>query len=121
MLTYRGREGYWAWVLHRISGLGVLIFLALHILDTMLVGFGPELYDHAIETLYRNPVARVGEVLLVAALLYHAANGLRITATDLWEGAERIQRQLWYGVWALFVLLFVPAAFVMLRPLFERG
>jgi succinate dehydrogenase / fumarate reductase cytochrome b subunit len=117
-MGYRGREGYWAWVLHRISGLGVLIFLVLHILDTALVGLGPELYDHAIETLYRNPVARVGEVLLVAALLYHATNGLRITALDFWEEADRLQQRLWYVSWGLFALTFVPAAVVMLRPLF---
>jgi len=32
-----------------------------------------------------------------------------------------MQRQLWYGVWALFALMFLPAAFVMLRPLFARA
>jgi succinate dehydrogenase / fumarate reductase cytochrome b subunit len=117
-VSYRGREGYWAWLLHRISGLGVLVFLILHIVDTMLVGFGPALYDHAIETLYRNPFARVGEVVLVAALLYHAANGLRITIIDFWPNAETLQRQLWYTVWVLFFVMFIPAAFVMLRPLF---
>ena len=121
MFSYRGREGYWAWVLHRASGLGVLVFLILHVLDTMLVGFGAEAYDHAVESLYRNPVGRVGEVLLVAALVYHSANGLRIIATDFWEGATRVQRQLWYGVWALFGIMFVPAAVIMLRPLFVRA
>ena len=99
----------------------MLVFLVVHILDTMLVGFGPELYDQAVGTLYRNPVARVGEVVLVAALVYHSANGLRIIALDFWEGAIRLQRQLWYVAWALFLLLFVPAAVVMLRPLFQRA
>ena len=112
-----GREGYWAYVLHRVSGLGVLIFLALHIFDTLLVSFGPEVYDHTIQTLYRNPVARLGEVLLVAALVYHAANGLRIIALDFWDGAIAFQRQLWWGVWGLFLVTFLPAAAIMLRPL----
>lgn len=120
MVSYRGREGYWAWVLHRVSGLGVLLFLVLHIVDTMLVGFGPAVYNHAIESLYRNPVARLGEVLLVAALVYHTANGLRLIAIDFWEGGALVQRQLWYAAWLLFAALFLPAAFVMLRPLFVR-
>src|SRR5438874_9080089 len=121
MSGYRGREGYWAWIFHRISGLGVLVFLILHIFDTMLVGFGPAAYDHTVESLYRNPIGRVGEVLLVAALVYHSANGLRIIAIDFWESAARLQRQLWYCVWALFLALFVPAALIMLRPLFVRA
>ncbi len=121
MLSYRGREGYWAWVLHRISGVGVLVFLVLHVFDTMLVGFGPEAYNHTVETLYRNPVGRIGEVVLVAALVYHAANGLRIIAIDFWDGATRLQRQLWYGVWVVFGMLLVPAAIIMLRPLFVRA
>jgi succinate dehydrogenase / fumarate reductase, cytochrome b subunit len=121
VFTYRGREGYWAWLLHRVSGLGVLIFLAVHILDIMLVNFGPAVFNGTVEALYRNPFARVGEVLLVAALVYHSANGLRIIAIDFWDGASRRQQRLWYGVWALFALLFVPAAIIMLRPLFVRG
>ena len=121
MFSYRGREGYWAWILHRFSGVGVLIFLVLHIADTMLVGFGPQFYDHAVESLYRNPVGRGGEVLLVAALVYHSANGLRIIAIDFWDGATRIQRQLWYAAWAVFLVTFLPAAFIMLRPLFVRA
>jgi succinate dehydrogenase / fumarate reductase, cytochrome b subunit len=118
MPPLRGREGYWAWLLNRISGLGVLLFLALHVFDTLLVGFGPAVYDHTIQTLYRNPLARLGEVVLVAALVYHSANGLRIIVLDFWDGAARRQRQLWYAAWGLFAIVFLPAAAVMLRPIF---
>ena len=31
--TYRGREGQIAWMLHRVTGVGIFLFLALHILD----------------------------------------------------------------------------------------
>jgi succinate dehydrogenase / fumarate reductase cytochrome b subunit len=40
----------------------------------------------------------IGEVFLVAAIAYHAFNGLRIIAVDLWPWATRHQRQLWWGV-----------------------
>jgi succinate dehydrogenase / fumarate reductase cytochrome b subunit len=113
---YRGREGMWAWLLHRVSGVGVLFFLALHILDTALLGFGPEAYNHAI-ALYRSPLFRVGEVILVAALLFHALNGVRIIAIDFSDTAARRQRELFYAVLVVFALLFVPTAFMMIRPL----
>ena len=43
-ITYRGREGHYAWLLHRVGGLGIMAFLLLHILDIFLVGFGPEIF-----------------------------------------------------------------------------
>ncbi|MBM2843086.1 MAG: sdhC, partial [Anaerolineales bacterium] len=36
-LHYRGREGQWAYLLHRVTGLGTLLFLTIHILDTSTV------------------------------------------------------------------------------------
>jgi succinate dehydrogenase / fumarate reductase cytochrome b subunit len=116
MLRYRGREGYWAWLLHRLSGVGVLAFLFLHVLDTSLVTFRPDAYRVLLDV-YRAPLFRVLEVGLAAALLYHGINGLRIVLADFVDAAARRQRALWYLGWALFLALFVPTAFVMLRPL----
>jgi succinate dehydrogenase / fumarate reductase cytochrome b subunit len=116
MLRYRGREGYWAWLLHRLSGLGVLAFLFLHVLDTSLVSFWPGAYV-ALLHVYRAPVFRVMEVGLAAALLYHGINGLRICLADFSDLAARRHREVWYAGWAAFVVLFLPTAYLMLRPL----
>ncbi|NLG69384.1 MAG: succinate dehydrogenase, cytochrome b556 subunit [Firmicutes bacterium] len=113
---YRGRWGMLAWALHRISGLGVLLFLILHIADTALILAGPTWYNRFV-AFYRVPVFRVMEVLLAAALLYHALNGLRIIALDLWPQTTRIHERLFWVAGAIFVILFVPAAYFMLRPL----
>ena len=117
MLSYRGREGYWAWLLHRVSGVAIILFLFLHVLDTSLIGFGPEAYESFV-FLYRIPVFRVLEVALAGACLYHGINGIRIIVIDFVGSASRIQRQMWYAVWASFVVLFLPTAFIMLRPVF---
>src|SRR5512144_1582755 len=47
-LRYLGGEGQWSYLLHRITGLGTLLFLAVHILATSTVYFFPSLYEHAI-------------------------------------------------------------------------
>ena len=100
MLSYRGREGYWAWLLHRVSGVAIILFLFLHVLDTCLIGFGPAVYETFV-AYYRVPVFRVLEVALSGAVLYHGINGVRIIVIDFVETATRIQRQLWYAVWAV--------------------
>ena len=61
---YRGREGMWSWVAHRITGALTFFFLFAHVLDTALVRVSPEAYDTVIAT-YKNPVVNLLEVGLV--------------------------------------------------------
>jgi len=106
-----------AWALHRVSGLGVLFFLLLHIADTALILAGPTWYNRFVG-FYHAPVIRGLEVVLAAGVLYHGLNGLRITVLDFWPETARIQERLFWAVGLLFVVLFVPAAYFMLKPLF---
>ncbi len=111
-LVYRGREGMTAWLLHRISGLGVLVFLLAHIVDTSLIGWGPDAYNKAI-ALYRETGFRIGEMVLFGAVLFHALNGVRICIMDFWPQATLIQKRLFYWVVALFVVLYIPTVAIM--------
>ncbi|MDF2492229.1 MAG: succinate dehydrogenase, cytochrome b556 subunit [Microbacterium sp.] len=107
---YRGNEGMWSWVLHRITGVSIFFFLLVHILDTALIRVSPEAYNAVLGT-YKNPIMGIGEVVLVAAIAYHAYNGLRIIVVDFWSKGARYQRQLWWivlGVWAVTMLGFAP-------------
>lgn len=105
-----------AWALHRISGLGVLFFLLLHIADTALILAGPAWYNRFV-AFYRAPVIRVMEVLLAAGVLYHALNGIRIVILDFWPQTTLIHKRLFWAAGVIFAVLFVPAAYFMLRPL----
>ena len=111
---YRGREGMWSWVLHRITGVLTFFFLFAHVLDTALVRVSPESYDSVIDT-YKNPLVNLMEVGLVGAVLYHALNGLRIIAVDFWEKGPRYQRQMLWSIVGVWVALMVPSAYFMLE------
>jgi len=113
-VSYRGGVGQWAWILHRLTGLGVFIFLLAHIVDTAMIGWGPKVYNSAM-ALYRRPVFRVGEVLLAGAVLYHALNGIRIVIIDFWPEATLLERKLFYTVVVIFTVVYIPAAFYMLK------
>nr|WP_273482679.1 succinate dehydrogenase, cytochrome b556 subunit [Kribbella italica] len=104
---YRGREGMWSWVAHRITGVGIFFFLLVHVLDTALVRVSPEAYNEVIGT-YKNPIVGLMEVGLVAAILFHAFNGIRLILVDFWAKGPRYQRQLMIGVGVVWVVLFVP-------------
>jgi succinate dehydrogenase / fumarate reductase, cytochrome b subunit len=117
LLRYRGREGMLAWAFHRISGVAIWAFVVLHVIDIYLVGGDPKAYDEILKV-YASPIGRLGETLLGAALLYHALNGLRIIVIDFWPPLTRYHRALWYANWALFALVGLPVAFVILKPIF---
>lgn len=111
---YRGREGMWSWVAHRVTGVLIFFFLFAHVLDTALVRVSPEAYDHVIAT-YKNPVVNVMEYGLVAAILFHALNGLRVIAVDFWARGPKYQRQLLWGVVGLWVVLMAGAFYPVLQ------
>jgi succinate dehydrogenase / fumarate reductase, cytochrome b subunit len=115
---YRGREGMWSWVAHRITGVLTFFFLFAHVLDTALVRVSPESYDKVIDT-YKNPVVNLLEIGLVGAVLYHALNGLRIMAIDFWAKGARYQRQMLWAIISIWVIVMVPGAFFMYKHTFE--
>lgn len=116
---YRGQIGQWAWILHRVSGVAVAFFLFIHILDTALVGFGPNVYN-VVVGIYERPAVRVLEVLLVAAVLYHGGNGLRLIAIDFIPDAIKYNRaMIWTGA-VLFPMIMLPVAYLMLSPMLTR-
>ena len=109
---YRGKVGMWSWVFHRISGVGIFFFLLVHILDTALVRVSPEAYN-AVMASYKTPVIGIAELGLVAAILFHGLNGLRITAIDFWSQGIKYQAVLFWAIIVITVVL--VAAFTPLH------
>ena len=117
--SYRGREGQLNFLLHRVTGLGTLLFLVFHIIDTAMVYFYPPLYEEALEV-YRNPIFMLGEILLVFSVIFHGVNGLRVAYTDLFKQKNwTIERQRKDVRWTLgiSVALWVVPAVIMVRSL----
>lgn len=109
---YRGKVGMWSWVLHRISGVGIFFFLLVHILDTALVRVSPEAYN-AVIAVYKTPIIGVAEIGLVAAILFHGLNGLRVIAVDFWSKGIKFQAAMFWAV--MVITIVVVAAFTPLH------
>ena len=110
---YRGDLGMWSWVAHRITGVLTFFFLFVHVLDTALVRVSPNAYDTVIET-YKHPVMILFELGLLAAVLFHAFNGIRGMLVDVWSQGTKYQKPMLWTVIALWLVLMVPAAISML-------
>lgn len=98
--------GMWAWILHRITGLGLVFYILLH---TILMGVallsGKEGFDATLSVLMGNPVFELLDILLLGAVLYHGFNGIRILLFDVGVGisvsSQKIIFRIFMGVAAI--------------------
>lgn len=116
VVSYRVSWAQLAWFGHRLSGIGVLVYLFMHIVETSMVTLGPEVYNATLG-LFRNLPIRLGEVVLMAALVYHSLNGLKVILLDFVPAATIWYRPLTLGVVIATVVSMVPLSILMVAPM----
>lgn len=101
--------GMWAWILHRLTGLGLVLYIFIHIvlMSTSLLR-GQQAFDVMLSYLMSHPVFQVLETLVLGAALYHGFNGIRILLFDLGVGiGVRSQKVLFWVFMAIAAILWV--------------
>lgn len=84
----RGKAaGSWGFLLNRITGLGLMLYLALHLVVLFQLTQGAAAYDGFV-TLMKTPVFILGELLVIAAGIMHGLNGIRIGLTSFGIGGR---------------------------------
>ena len=86
----------WAYALNRVTGIGLVVYLYLHLAVLSLLAGGPEGWDNFMD-LARTPLFLALDVLLIAGLLIHGLNGLRVTLTGFGV-AVRAHKALFVGL-----------------------
>jgi succinate dehydrogenase / fumarate reductase cytochrome b subunit len=109
---YKGSPGQWSWLAHRITGVAVILFLFAHIVDTAVVAWGPEAYGR-VTSVYHNPVVKLLELGLVAAVLYHAINGVKVMIFDFWPSTARRMKPISAVSTLLFLASMAPITWIM--------
>ena len=107
-LGYRGGNHQLTFVLHRIGGLGMAIFVTMHIVASF---FGGEVGGF-LNNIYENWLF---QIFIFFCALFHAINGLRITIMDLWPKSLEHQKEAIWLEWAVFIPIFGIAALVIVR------
>lgn len=115
-MRYRPSVGFVAWLLMRISGVAILVFLVLHIWGLQHMLSGPDEFNKYIK-LYDWPIFHIGETLLLAALIFHGFNGLRIIVIDFGTGWQE-QKVLFWIIVGIGAVIFAAGAVPLLVPIF---
>ena len=79
------RVGWWAWALQRVTGVALVLYLLAHIGVISTAVAGEKTFDDALAFL-QTPVFIVLDLLLLAAVVYHTVNGIRVILFDLGVG-----------------------------------
>ena len=84
----RGHAGWWAFAVHRLSGIALAVFLPLHFLVLGQALAGADGLDGALAWTER-PLVKASEVALVFLLAAHLAGGLRLLLVEFggWRGS----------------------------------
>ena len=106
--------------LHRVTGVGVFLFLVLHIFHIWLAGFSPTTFD-ALMKVFNQPAIRALHLFLFFSVLFHAISGLRVVLLDFIPGLDRYQRGSVYVATFLFFVVFIPSTLLMLMDTFLEG
>ncbi len=106
----RGRQaGSWAFILNRLSALGLTFYLGLHLSVLYKLSQGVQAYN-AFIAFSQSPLIKAGEVVLITAVLFHGLNGLRLTLHAFSLGIQQQKKLL---AIAVTVTILVTAAFAI--------
>jgi succinate dehydrogenase / fumarate reductase, cytochrome b subunit len=110
----RRQIGMWAFVMNRLSALGLTFYLFLHLYALNQLAQGPQAYDGFI-ALVRSPIFTLGELVVVVGVLYHGLNGIRVILTSLGIAVPYQRTLFWvlFGTAALASLAFAIRMFTV--------
>jgi succinate dehydrogenase / fumarate reductase, cytochrome b subunit len=103
----RRKPGMWAYALNRITGIGLVVYLYLHLGVLSLLSRGPTSWDSFV-SLARTPYFLTLDVILLAGFLLHGLNGLRIALIGLDIGVK--QQKVLFSALILVTVVVLSAA-----------
>ena len=117
-LKYRGGSPMLVWLLHRISGLGIIIFVTLHMLAGLLIQQYGGTLAVTINTVYESIYF---QIFIYFCVIFHTLNGLRIVIMDIWPKLLEYQREVIWLEWLIFVPTYGLIIFVMISNAIKGG
>lgn len=111
-LKYRGGGPMLVWMLHRIGGLAIVIFVGLHVVSSFFMQQTASDLATWINSIYESVYFQIFFYFFV---IFHALNGLRIILSDFWPKLLEFQLEMIWIEWAIFIPVYGLALFVMIQ------
>lgn len=95
--------GFISFVLRRFTGVALVLYLLLHMWVIGGINGGADVFDDRMEFLGK-PVFRLLEIGLLAAVVYHAFDGIRLLIVHYFDVTE-YRTSLFYAAFVVSVIL----------------
>lgn len=111
-MRYRLQTGSFAWIIHRLTGIALTLYIFLHLY--VLSGLRDPARYEAMIKLTDAPLVRLMEAGLLALVISHGLNGFRLTLIDMGVSTKK-QKFLFWIAFALGAFVFILGALPMIR------
>ncbi len=109
--------GFISFMFRRISGVALVIYLFIHLWVIGSVNAGPDVFDDRL-ALVQTPFFKMMEVALLAAVVYHAFDGIRLIIVH-YLGVTSYRKSLFYAMFAAFILVTVAGGIPIIMFIME--
>jgi succinate dehydrogenase / fumarate reductase cytochrome b subunit len=110
-LTYKGGGPMLSFLLHRITAIGIILFVGTHVAASFSMQETLGTWGTSINIIYESWWF---QIFVVFCVLFHTLNGLRIVILDFWPKLLKFQREALYLEWAIFIPVYVLTVFVII-------
>lgn len=117
-LRYRGGGPMLVWILHRIGGLAIIIFVSMHVIASFFMQQTGSDFATTINIIYESIYF---QVFIYFFVIFHAINGFRIILSDLWPKLLEYQREMIWLEWLVFIPVYSLALFIMIQNALQAG
>ena len=102
-LKYKGGIPMLSWLFHRITGLGMVIFISIHILAGFFMQQTGSNFAAKINFIYESFYF---QIFIYFCVIFHVLNGTRIILLDVWPKLLEYQRELSWLQWLIFFVVY---------------
>ncbi len=109
---YKGSTPYYAFSLHRLSAMGIILFVGMHVAASFSMQQVLGTWGTTINTIYESWWF---QIIVAFCVLFHALNGLRVVILDLWPRLLKYSREAVYLLWAIFIPIYALTTFLIIK------
>ena len=109
--------GFISFVLRRFTGVMLVLYLFIHMWVIGSVIQGPEAFDARLN-LVQTPFFKIAEIALLAAVVYHAFDGLRLLIVHYFNITDQ-RKSLFYAVFGISAILTIAGGIPILLFMLE--
>jgi succinate dehydrogenase / fumarate reductase, cytochrome b subunit len=115
---YRGSIPYYGFALHRLTAMGIILFVGIHVAASFSMQQALGTWGTTINIIYESWWF---QIFVVFCVLFHTLNGMRVVILDIWPKLLKYSREAVYLEWAIFIPIYALTVFLIISGALSAG